>query len=213
MNELQNERPTRRKTSQKGLERQGLGERIKQVIETEISFPAVGQGALAVECREDDKRIKEIVRAINDQTTSLCCEAERNLLRSLEGGCQVPIAVLSQIDRPSDDVSDRLNLLLRGRVLSLDGKEMIEAQSVVSVVCDAPKTRKEEEDNEDNGDGLLLFVDAESEERAINQARDLGATIARNLLENGAKTILDQVLLFNSPPAVSSSSSSSLEAN
>lgn len=104
-----------------GLERQGLGHRIHQTIPTEICFPAVGQGALGIECRSDDLYALEILKGIHCSETAACCTAERAFLRSLEGGCQVPVAVSSVIDA---------NLIvLKGRVLSLDGSVLIEGSS------------------------------------------------------------------------------------
>lgn len=75
-----------------GLKRVGLSEElITEYLEPEICVPAVGQGALAIECREDDHELHELLAKINDDYTTRTVLAERTFLRLLEGGCQVPI--------------------------------------------------------------------------------------------------------------------------
>lgn len=100
-----------------GIHRLGLDRHIKQIIPTEIILPAVGQAAIAVEIREDDKEIAEIVSAINDAATEACVTAERAFLRSLDGGCQVPIGALVVLDGE--------NIGLEGFVGNLDGTKVI----------------------------------------------------------------------------------------
>jgi hydroxymethylbilane synthase len=96
-----------------GLHRLGFGERVNQLIPFEIMLPAVGQGAIAIEIREQDKRTANAVAKLDDHTTDLCVTAERAFLRKLEGGCQVPIGALAALDG---------NVLkLEGMVGSLDG--------------------------------------------------------------------------------------------
>jgi hydroxymethylbilane synthase len=100
-----------------GLERLGFGNRIHQIIPGDISLHAVGQGALGIECVEGKPEVLEIIKVLEHTTTSRRCLAERAFLRELEGGCQVPIGVNSQIN--NDD------LTLTGMVASLDGKRLI----------------------------------------------------------------------------------------
>ncbi|AFZ47005.1 hydroxymethylbilane synthase [Cyanobacterium stanieri PCC 7202] len=100
-----------------GLERLDMSDRIHQVIPSEISLHAVGQGALGIECRTGDERVLEIIKAIQDQDTLDCTLAERAFLRVLEGGCQVPIGVNTSIE------GDQLTLV--GMVASLDGKQLL----------------------------------------------------------------------------------------
>jgi hydroxymethylbilane synthase len=96
-----------------GLHRLGFDERVNQLIPFEIMLPAVGQGAIAIEIREQDKRTANAVAKLDDHTTDLCVTAERAFLRKLEGGCQVPIGALAALDG---------NVLkLEGMVGSLDG--------------------------------------------------------------------------------------------
>ena len=78
-----------------GLHRLGLDERVRELIPFEIMLPAVGQGAVAVEIRSDDKAAAEITSALDDRETRICVTAERAFLRRLEGGCQVPIGALA----------------------------------------------------------------------------------------------------------------------
>ncbi len=100
-----------------GLERLGMGDRIHQVIPKEISLHAVGQGALGIECRADDSEVLSLLKAIEHTETRDRCLAERSFLRSLEGGCQVPIGVNTEI---SGD-----NLTLTGIVASVDGQKFV----------------------------------------------------------------------------------------
>jgi hydroxymethylbilane synthase len=75
-----------------GLERMQWKGEITEFLPVEVSLPAVGQGALAIECREDDTELLELLSKLNDSDTALAVQAERAFLRTLEGGCQVPIA-------------------------------------------------------------------------------------------------------------------------
>ena len=100
-----------------GLERLGFGNRIHQIIPGDISLHAVGQGALGIECVEDKPEVLEIIKVLEHTTTSRRCLAERAFLRELEGGCQVPIGVNSQVNNEE--------LTLTGMVASLDGKRLI----------------------------------------------------------------------------------------
>lgn len=74
-----------------GLRRLNLDSHIAQIIGFETMLPAVGQGAMAVEIRSEDAELKKILEVLNDEKTAVCVTAERAFLRSLEGGCQVPI--------------------------------------------------------------------------------------------------------------------------
>jgi len=74
-----------------GIHRLKLDSYIKQIIPFEIMIPAVSQGVMGIEIRSDDAEIKELLQKLNDENTSFCVAAERSFLRTLEGGCQVPI--------------------------------------------------------------------------------------------------------------------------
>jgi hydroxymethylbilane synthase len=100
-----------------GLQRLGWADRIDQIIPGDISLHAVGQGALGIECRAADKPVIELLQVLNHRSTEVCCRAERAMLRTLEGGCQVPIGVSTFLEGET--------LTLEGMVASLDGKTLI----------------------------------------------------------------------------------------
>jgi len=100
-----------------GLQRLGMDDRIHQIIPSDISLHAVGQGALGIECRLGDQDILDVLKVLEDTQTRDRCYAERSLLRELEGGCQVPIGVNTSIEGET--------LSLTGMVASLDGKRLI----------------------------------------------------------------------------------------
>ena len=76
-----------------GLKRLGFADRIRQVLPREMVLPAVGQGALAIETREDDRETRDMLAFLRDDDTICCTEAERSFLARVEGGCQVPVGV------------------------------------------------------------------------------------------------------------------------
>lgn len=100
-----------------GLERLGMSDRVHQILPKEISLHAVGQGALGIECRADDSELLSLLKAIEHPQTRDRCLAERSFLRSLEGGCQVPIGVNTEISGE--------NLTLTGIVASIDGQKLV----------------------------------------------------------------------------------------
>ncbi|MFZ5823587.1 MAG: hydroxymethylbilane synthase [Bacillota bacterium] len=100
-----------------GLHRAGFTERITEYLEPSYCLPAPGQGALAIEIREVDSRIGQVVGRIHDTATALEVMAERALLARLEGGCQVPIGAYA--------VYDRGHLHLEGLIASPDGAKVI----------------------------------------------------------------------------------------
>ncbi len=100
-----------------GLERLGLGDRITQTISPEIMLPAVAQGAVGIECREDNAALMALLARINHTPTMLCLTAERAFLHVLDGSCRTPIAGLATWDAASDQ------LHLRGEVLSTNGSQ------------------------------------------------------------------------------------------
>ncbi len=100
-----------------GLKRLGLEDRIRQAMPAEISLPAVGQGAVGIECRIDDEQLITLLQALNHDDTAVCVRAERAMNTRLEGGCQVPIGSFAVLE---DD-----QLWLRGLVGSPDGSQMV----------------------------------------------------------------------------------------
>jgi hydroxymethylbilane synthase len=99
-----------------GLIRLGLEDRITHRFDLEQFVPAVGQGIIGIECREDDTRSIELVRALNDELARQCCEAERAFALRLQGSCQSPIAAHAQVTAGQ--------LQLRGVIGSPDGQEI-----------------------------------------------------------------------------------------
>ncbi len=75
-----------------GIKRLGLAERVSQYLDPDSFLPAVGQGALGIEVRRDDKKTLELVTPLNDPETALVVEGERALLHTLGGSCQIPVA-------------------------------------------------------------------------------------------------------------------------
>ena len=100
-----------------GLLRQGLGDWITEILPVEICLPAVGQGALAIETRQDDVRTNEFVSCLNDVETFFSVSAERGFLRRLGGGCQSPVAAHAVIDREG--------IVVEGMIASVDGREIL----------------------------------------------------------------------------------------
>ncbi|NOZ54700.1 MAG: hydroxymethylbilane synthase [Gammaproteobacteria bacterium] len=100
-----------------GLKRLGFVDRIKEFLDPSISLPAIGQGAVGIECRQDDCRINELLEVLNHQHTSTCVLAERAMNARLEGGCQVPIAGFAELQNG--------HLTMRGLVGRPDGTKVV----------------------------------------------------------------------------------------
>jgi hydroxymethylbilane synthase len=81
-----------------GLRRLGWADRITELLTPSVCLPAIGQGALGIECRRADDRVNALVRALDDPDTHACVSAERAFLTRLEGGCQVPIGAHATLD-------------------------------------------------------------------------------------------------------------------
>lgn len=113
-----------------GLERLGLGDRVTQLLDSKTPgggmMYAVGQGALAVEIRAGDKRVTELLAKMAEPQVHLACLAERSLMRTLEGGCSVPIGV-------ETEWIEKGKLLMRSVVCSLDGTEGVESERLGEV--------------------------------------------------------------------------------
>lgn len=103
-----------------GIIRLGLKERITQLIPESVLLPAIGQGAIGIECRAGDTEVYELIAPLNDRQTSLCVETERAFSRRLFGGCQLPIAGQASIK------GNEMNLV--GLVARIDGSEVIKSE-------------------------------------------------------------------------------------
>lgn len=104
-----------------GLKRLGFHDRIRYTLPDRISLPAVGQGALGIECRLDDHELRELLAPLNHADSADRVKAERALNRRLEGGCQVPIAAYALLE-------DEDTLWLRGLVGAVDGSEIFRVE-------------------------------------------------------------------------------------
>lgn len=169
-----------------GLKRMGLENRITQYLSSTSGgmLHAVGQGALGIEIRKNDEAMKEIVSGVRCERTTRACSAERALLRTLEGGCSVPIGVetswrgskglavgtqpLKDYDKHGNameeeqpDIDDQ-ELVLRAMVVSVDGKESVEFEAAHKV-------------------------------RNAQEAEEMGREVARALIEKGADKILEKI--------------------
>jgi hydroxymethylbilane synthase len=100
-----------------GIRRLGLSERITQALGHDIMLPAIGQGAIGIECRRDDSTTLDIINPLNDRTTQHCVHAERAFSKRLYGGCQLPIAAHA--------IMEGIELSLTGLVGRVDGSEII----------------------------------------------------------------------------------------
>ncbi len=134
-----------------GLKRLGLNGRIRALLDPADSLPAVGQGAVCIECRADDMETHALLASLNHEPTRLCVQAERAMNAHLGGGCQVPIGGYAELDGDS--------LHLRGLVGEPDGSRIIRGEVRGSA----------------------------------QDAEQLGASLADDLLARGAKDILDKV--------------------
>ena len=134
-----------------GVERLKLNEHISSIINKDVMLPAVGQGALGIETRANNKIVNEIIKSIHHENTYKAVLAERALLKTLEGGCQVPIGAFAE--------AKQNGLFLNAMVGSLDGS--------------------------------LTF--SKKMRGSKNNPEKLGNDLARDLLNAGARTILNQI--------------------
>ncbi|KQB02434.1 hydroxymethylbilane synthase [Vibrio metoecus] len=134
-----------------GLKRLGLESRIRNFIEPEQSLPAVGQGAVGIECRLDDQRVRELLAPLNHTDTADRVRCERAMNLTLQGGCQVPIGSYALLEGD--------HIWLRALVGEPDGSQIVRGE------IRGPRS----------------------------EAEQLGITLAEQLLEQGAKEILDRL--------------------
>lgn len=135
-----------------GLERLGHAGRIKEIIPTSVCLPAVGQGALAIECRSNDKEVRSMLAFLNDDAVKQATDAERAFLGLIEGGCQVPIGVHADVTGTE--------IKIEAVIASLDGSAI-----------------------------LRNTISGPSE-----QAAELGRQLGRQMLDDGGRQILADIL-------------------
>ena len=108
--------------SKAGLDRLGLSQRISETLSPEVCMPAVGQGAIAVECRLRDTEAGDLLAPLDDAETRSAIIAERALLSALHGGCQVPMGAWARIERGE--------LLMDACICSVDGAQYVKQHAV-----------------------------------------------------------------------------------
>jgi hydroxymethylbilane synthase len=141
-----------------GVKRLGLKDRISELLPYEISLPAVGQGAVGIECRAADTAVNELIAPLNHPETFICVSAERAFLKRLEGGCQVPIAAHARLTGREGGIHGfDGKILLDGLVGSVSGDRIIR--------------------------GRTEGTPSESEDMGVRLAEDLLARGAREILE------------------------------
>jgi len=110
--------------SKAGLDRLGWSQKITEPLSTEISLPAVGQGAIAIESRVKDQEAAEILGKLDDEETRTVIIAERALLAALQGGCQVPLGAWARIERGE--------LVMEAVVCSVDGVQYVRQKATAA---------------------------------------------------------------------------------
>jgi len=138
-----------------GLKRMGFSNKIVEFLDEKVMIPAIGQGALGIEIRENDNKILDIISFLKDDKTFIEVSSERAFLKELEGGCQVPIGCYAKIE------NEKLKLI--GFVADLKGERFIKDEFI---------------GNKDE------FI-------------NLGVKLARKILNQGAKDILEEVYKSN----------------
>jgi hydroxymethylbilane synthase len=100
-----------------GLERLGMANLAPEILPREVMLPAVGQGALAIECRASDEALQRLLEPLHDPVSAACVDAERAMLAALDGSCRTPIAGLAEL---ADD-----RMMIEGLLLSADGSNEV----------------------------------------------------------------------------------------
>ncbi|XP_071529405.1 porphobilinogen deaminase isoform X2 [Panulirus ornatus] len=190
-----------------GVVRMGWKNRISQYLNDDLCMYAVGQGALAVECREGDSATLDLLAQVADPTTTVAAVAERAFMRTLEGGCSAPVAIHTKVTENS--------VTLKGGVWSLDGSEellhtMSTASEEQSASSDStpPLTKVAKTSSTFCG-----IVPLPGHKGLMAEAYQLGISLAQTLLGRGADKILQAAKAQNAvniPPSNSSTSSDSV---
>jgi hydroxymethylbilane synthase len=154
-----------------GVKRLGWAGRITEILSPEISLPAIGQGAIGIECRIDNDYINNLIAPLNHPETSICIRAERAFLKKLEGGCQVPIAAYARLLPPNLPITKERQ---ENSKLKTQNSELLVIDGLVGSI---------------SGDKIIKSH-IEGEQK---NAKLLGIKLAEKILSIGAKQILDEV--------------------
>jgi len=174
-----------------GVSRLGWSERISEYLEGDTCMHAVGQGALAVECRDNDRKTLAMLANLHHRNTVLATIAERSFMKTLEGGCSVPVAVNTQI--LDNGVS------LHGGVWSIDGSTCIKAKKIVNFtgedkeIEDGPTAAKR---CKSNVNFAAIFAEL-LPHRELIAAERCGRNLATELIGQGASVILQEAKAAN----------------
>jgi hydroxymethylbilane synthase len=165
-----------------GVKRLGWQKRITEVLSFEMSLPAIGQGAIGIECRANDEFINNLIASLNHPETFICVKAERAFLRKLEGGCQVPIAAHARIIGPalsSPGTSGKdLHALSKGGNRGLMDSQLLVMDGLVGSI---------------SGDKIIRgYIEGRQED-----SEKLGIALAEDILSRGAGEILAEVYKKN----------------
>ncbi|OMH82641.1 Porphobilinogen deaminase [Zancudomyces culisetae] len=185
-----------------GVRRMGWEDRISEFLDPQVSMKyAVGQGALAVEVRDDDYATMSLIKPLIHNKTMVECTAERALMRKLEGGCSIPIGVssrwildpsdISSITSSSSSTEQRKSppthyLFLSAIVLSLDGSKVAQAEITEEFVFSDNNA-----DVQDNPH--CVRFDNVVDDRHLAIAEEIGYKLADKLITLGAKDILKEI--------------------
>lgn len=180
-----------------GLDRMGWSDRASGLL-TPAGDPrltswyyAVGQGAIAVECRLNDEFIMDVLGPIVDWNTTYEVIAERSFMKKLEGGCSVPLGVRSTLSRQGQSISLRLESI----VLSLDGKEAISETATSNMELKVDNDLRFQDKFEDSTTGISLGRHCPSSaENAypMIECSKLGVSLANKMIERGCLELMDR---------------------
>jgi hydroxymethylbilane synthase len=132
-----------------GLHRLGSHQHITCYLDAPAWLPAAGQGAIAIQVRDDDTRIRELAESLNDLPTMLAVRAERAFLQALEGGCQVPIGALAV---PTDS-----GALLHGMIADVTGARIV--RGTIDLDIDEPELSGVRLANQLRGEGASEILE------------------------------------------------------
>ena len=145
-----------------GLKRLGFEDKITECFSVAQMLPAIGQGALGIECRAADHETSDWLAKLSHTPSFLAVTAERSLLEKLHAGCSAPVGAWARFETSEHETSEHETLKLSAAVLSADGTQRLSAQGEIKL----------------------------TKQEAFSAAAQLGETLAEQLLEQGAKRLI-----------------------